>query len=78
MPTIHPLTGGVKGSLHAADFEAVDYNAAITIPAKIIALTLVGLLEDNAMKMRGILKDYKPLLLKQEYMRMSEKLKIKN
>ena len=68
MPAIHPLSGGVKGNLHAADFEAVDYNAAITIPAKIIALTLVGLLEDNAMKMRGILKDYKPLLSKQDYL----------
>ena len=68
MPVIHPLCGGVKGSLHAADFEVVDYNAAIAIPAKIATLTLVGLLEDNAAKMRGILKDYKPLLSKQEYL----------
>jgi len=68
MPVIHPLSGGVKGSLHAADFEVVDYNAAIAIPAKIAALTLVGLLEDNAAKMKGILKDYKPLLNKQEYL----------
>ena len=67
MPTIHPLVGGVKGTLHAADFEVVDYMAAIAIPAKIISLILVDLLMDKASGIKSILKGYTPLLSKQKY-----------
>ena len=70
MPAIHPLSGGVKGSLHAADFEVVDYKAAITIPAKIAALTIIDLLKDDATKMKQILKGYKPLMTKEKYLEL--------
>lgn len=68
MPAIHPLTGGVKGALHASDFEAVDYNSAIAVPAKIIVSTLIDLLTHDATKIKAILEKEKPLLSKQEYL----------
>jgi hypothetical protein len=67
MPAIHPMSGGINGSLHAVNFEVVDYNAAITIPAKIIALTLIDLLSDNASAMKYILENNQPLLSKEAY-----------
>ena len=67
MPAIHPLTGGVDGALHAADFQAVDYAAAVTTPAKIVASTLIDLLFDNAEKVRLITENHLPLLTRQAY-----------
>ena len=67
MPAIHVLTGGVKGSLHAADFEVADYRAAIEIPARIMASTLIDLLSDHAAKMKSIIRDNPPLLTRQAY-----------
>ena len=74
MPAIHPLTGGVKGALHAADFDVVDYHAAVTIPAKVMALTLLDLLKDEAAGIKSILKESKPLLSKQEYLTLMNSL----
>ena len=71
MPVIQPMMGGLKGGLHSPDFEVTDYNAAITIPAKIIANTLIDLLSDN--KMEAILNSYKPELTKEEYLQLMEK-----
>ena len=68
MPAIHPLTGGTDGALHAANFEVADYMAAIIIPAKIIASTLIDLLTDDAAKMRSINENYQPLLNKKMYL----------
>ena len=67
MPAIHPLVGGADGALHAANFEAVDYMAAVVTPAKIVAATLVDLLTNNAKKMQSIIENHQPLLSKQEY-----------
>ena len=68
MPAIHPLVGGVGEALHAANFEPVDFNAAVIIPAKIVASTLIDLLYDDAAKMRSIAENYCPLLTKQAYL----------
>lgn len=67
MPAIHVLSGGIKGSLHAADFEVVDYQAAIAIPAKITALTLIDLLSGEVSAMQSIIAENPPLLTKSQY-----------
>jgi len=74
MPAIHPMTGGVSGALHAANFEVADYAAAVIIPAKIVASTLVDLLIDDAAKMRSITENYHPLLTKQMYLDVLDSL----
>ena len=67
MPAIHPMVGGVNGALHAANFNAVDYMAAVITPAKIVASTLVDLLTNNAAIMQKIIDSDRPLLTKQTY-----------
>ncbi|WP_102406979.1 amidohydrolase [Parabacteroides bouchesdurhonensis] len=68
MPAIHATAGGTKGFLHAANFEVTDYESAVVIPAKIIARTLVDLLTEQPGNLSDILKDYKPVLSKNEYL----------
>ena len=67
MPAIHPMTGGIAGALHAENFKAVDYTAAVTTPAKIVASTLIDLLANDAAKMRAIIEKDQPLLSKEAY-----------
>ena len=68
MPAVHPIVGGVDGALHTENFRMTDETAAIVIPAKIVASTLIDLLADDAIKMRDIIKNYIPLLPKQTYL----------
>lgn len=49
IPVIQPMMGGIKGGLHSPDFEVVDYNAAIALPAKIAANTIIDLLTNNTL-----------------------------
>lgn len=67
MPTIHPYVGGGTGSLHVRDFTIVDYHAACIIPAKIMAMTVIDLLADQAQQAHTILNNFTPLLTKEEY-----------
>lgn len=69
MPAIHPYTGGVTGALHSKDFTVVDYRAAVIIPAKIMAMTVVDLLADGALEGRDLLNNFKPLMTKESYLR---------
>lgn len=70
MPTIHPYVGGAAGSLHVRDFSVVDYDAACIIPAKIMAMTVIDLLCGQAEQAQTILKDFTPLLTKEEYIQL--------
>ncbi|GHS94661.1 amidohydrolase [Synergistales bacterium] len=69
MPAIHPMTGGVDGTLHASDARVTDYNAAVIIPGKSIAGTVIDLLSGGAAEARNILSDFKPNLTKEEYLK---------
>ncbi|MDP0505847.1 MAG: amidohydrolase [Fusobacterium sp. JB019] len=68
MPTLHPMFGGIKGALHTRNYKIVDEEKAYLYPAKAMALTVVDLLFDNANKANEILKDFKPLMTKEEYL----------
>ncbi len=70
MPAIHPFVGGVTGSLHARDFEVSDYYAACVLPAKIMAMTIVDLLGNKAQKAHTILNIHRPLLTKEQYIKI--------
>lgn len=71
IPVIQPMMGGIKGGLHSPDFEVVDYNAAIALPAKIAANTIIDLLTNNTLS--AILQNYKPELSKKEYLHLMDK-----
>jgi len=68
MPTLHPMFGGITGALHTRNYKIVDEEKAYLYPAKAMALTVVDLLFDNANKANEILKDFKPLMTKEEYL----------
>lgn len=67
IPVIHPFIGGTTGLLHTADFKVVDFKAAVLLPAKAFAMTLIDLLYDDAAEAKQILADFKPILTKEEY-----------
>ncbi len=68
MPAIHPMTGGMDGVLHAAEARVVDYNAAVVVPGKTMAGTVIDLLSDGAARAQKILSSFKPNLTREEYL----------
>ncbi|MEA1912083.1 MAG: amidohydrolase, partial [Spirochaetota bacterium] len=72
MPAIHPMIGGIKGGLHTKDFRLTDPHLAYIVPAKLMALTVVDLLFDNASKARDLIDNFKPLMTKEEYLDFME------
>ncbi|SDE97284.1 amidohydrolase [Sporomusa acidovorans] len=69
MPVIHPYIGGVTGALHTREFKVVDYDAACILPAKLMAMTVIDLLADQAVNAKKILRQHCPLMQKDEYIR---------
>ncbi|GHV33036.1 amidohydrolase [Synergistales bacterium] len=69
MPAIHPMTGGMDGTLHASDARVTDYQAAVAIPGKSITATVIDLLSDSAATARDILSNFKPNLTREEYLK---------
>ncbi|HAJ33178.1 MAG: Uncharacterized protein XE09_0039 [Atribacteria bacterium 34_868] len=59
MPGIHPMTAGFEGELHSKDFKIIDKEMAYIIPAKIIAMTIIDLLSNNADLAKQVLKEKK-------------------
>lgn len=68
IPVIQPMMGGIRGGLHAPDFEVLDYSAALVTPAKIVANTIIDLLSQN--KLSSVLENYDAKLSKEEYIRL--------
>ncbi len=48
MPAIQPTVGGFSGKLHGADFQLSDPELGCIAPAKLMAMTVIDLLADNA------------------------------
>lgn len=67
IPVIHPFIGGTDGLLHTERFKVVDFKAAVLLPAKAFAMTLIDLLYDDAAEAKEILANFKPILTKEEY-----------
>lgn len=74
MPSIHPMIGGITGKLHTREFDIVDEELAYIIPAKVMALSIVDLLADNAMSARKIIDEFEPQMSKEDYLKFLEKI----
>lgn len=72
MPTLHPMIGGIKGSLHSREYEIIDEELAYIVPAKAMALTVVDLLFDNASIGNSILENFTPKMTKEKYLEFME------
>ena len=75
MPAIHPYTAGASGISHGNDYIIEDYRLAVLNPAKIMAMTVIDLLADNAVKGKEILTKHKTIMTKQEYLDLMESLR---
>ncbi|MDO5114611.1 MAG: amidohydrolase [Synergistaceae bacterium] len=73
MPAIQPLGGGVIGALHSKEFKVVDFEAAALTPAKAMLATVVDLLGDGARRADELLKNFKPVYTKEEYLRAMDR-----
>ncbi|UYI78082.1 MAG: amidohydrolase [Fusobacterium varium] len=72
IPTLHPMFGGIKGALHTRGYSIVDEEYTYLAPAKSMALTVVDLLFNNAETGKEILKNFKPVMTKDEYLAFME------
>lgn len=68
-PVLTFNTGGKINGLHSVDFDIVDEELAYIVTAKIFALSAYRLLRDGAVKAKKIVREYKPLLTKEEYIK---------
>lgn len=75
MPCIHPHVGCVHGALHSAEFELFQKQAAYIKTTKVMAMTIIDLLYDNAAGLEDILKDYKPRMTKEQYLAYMDSLR---
>jgi amidohydrolase len=74
IPTIQPYSGGIRGNVHAADFEVVDYEAAVIYPAKVMAMTVLDLLFGGAEEARRVIREFKPEKTTEEYLSLLQQL----
>jgi len=75
MPAIHPFVGGSVGGIHRDTFKHVDEETAFIIPAKIMAMTIVDLLYNNARLGKRIALEKKSKMSKEEYLKTLRSLK---
>ncbi len=68
MPEAHPRAGGVRGTIHGADYVVVDHDLAAVNPAKAMAMTVVDLLWDGAREARRVKAEAGPKLSRDEYL----------
>jgi amidohydrolase len=74
IPTIQPYSGGIRGNVHAADFEVADYEAAVIYPAKVMALTVIDLLFGGAEEAKRVIQEFKPEMTADEYLAFLQKI----
>lgn len=74
MPAIEPTIYGATGTGHGSDYMMTDKEMCYTIPAELMAMTVIDLLWDDAANARRIMKSFKPEIKKQDYVRAWERL----
>lgn len=58
LPCIQPTVSGFSGALHSKEFTLCDTDLGAVTPAKLLAMTLVDLLEHDAAAARKIIADF--------------------
>jgi amidohydrolase len=74
IPTIQPYSGGIRGNVHAADFEVVDFEAAVIYPAKVMAMTVIDLLFGGAEAAQRVIGGFTPEMTADQYLSFLEKI----
>ena len=73
-PTTNLVMGGVSGSHHHSSFAVEDKLNLYVLPAKAMAITVIDLLIDGAVKAMEVLDQFKPVISRREYTEFMKKL----
>ena len=68
MPVIHPYVVASTGNSHGADYIVHDYDLAVNVSAKAMAMTIIDLLADGGRRAREIKRSYRAPMTKQKYL----------
>lgn len=68
IPVIHPYVASAVGKTHGADFRITEPEHAYLTPAKLLAMTAIDLLWDDATPARQVIADYTPAFTKDTYL----------
>jgi amidohydrolase len=68
MPVIHPYVASARGKTHGADFHIHEPQHAYLTPAKLLAMTAIDLLYDEAAQAKEIIGEFKPAMSKADYL----------
>ena len=74
IPTIQPYAGGIRGIVHASNFEVADFDAAVIYPAKVMAMTAIDLLYGGAEEANRVIREFQPAMNVEEYLAFLEKV----
>lgn len=68
LPAIHPYTAGADGAGHSSDYLITDYKRAVVNPAKIMAMSVIDLLADDAEGAKRVTASFRPAMSKSSYL----------
>ena len=68
LPAIHPYTAGAQGPGHSSEYLITDYRQAVVNPAKIMAMSVIDLLADNASRARQVVSSFRPAMSRASYL----------
>ena len=68
LPSVHPYTAGAEGPGHSSEYLVTDYRQAVVNPAKIMAMSVIDLLSDNATKARQVTSSFRPAMTRTSYL----------
>ena len=68
MPCLHVWSNGVTGGLHTEEYNMEDEEKAYILPAKMLALSLIDLLYDDAKQAKDIIGKFDPFFTKEQYL----------
>lgn len=68
IPVIHPYVAAATGKTHGADFRITEPDHAYLTPAKLLAMTAIDLLWDDAAPARRVIADFAPAFTKSSYL----------
>src|ERR1700686_2430431 len=68
MPVIHPYVASALGKTHGPDFPINEPEHAYLTPAKLLAMTAIDLLYDEAAPARKIIADFQPVMTREAYL----------
>ncbi|MBI3991861.1 MAG: amidohydrolase [Candidatus Lambdaproteobacteria bacterium] len=74
VPTIHPYVRAAEGVIHSATWNINDREHAYVTPAKLLAMTAIDLLYDDAAPARQVMDSFKPTMTKAQYLAFQRKL----